>query len=226
MALGGMRAFYTGLAALALVGAGAIYLARGSGGGATTVPSLREMAGDTAALPGYVMGSDSAPVEVEEYADFECPACRGFAIVTMPDVAERLVKTGQVRWRFRDFPLYQIHRKSPIAHEAAACAGEQGRFWEMHDQLYYNRDQWVETRNSAKKIREYAQKVGADLSRYDDCMKSHRYQARIAASARQGVERGVNSTPTFVIGNLMIPGALPYDSLKALINGATRNQKP
>jgi protein-disulfide isomerase len=214
-----LKLFYVGLIAVAIVGAGAIVFARGSGRSQvrTAVPLAP---GDTAAPAGYVMGNANAPVEVEEYADFECPACQQFAVLTLPDVRDRLINTGQVRWRFRDFPLYQTHLKSPIAHEGAACAGEQGKFWEMHDQLYYNQSKWVEARNTEKAVREYAKAVGVDLAKYDECAESHRYQARIAASAKVGESRGVNSTPTLIVGGMMIPGGLTYDSLKAIVTKA------
>src|SRR5262249_1178077 len=121
-------------------------------------------------------------------------------------------------WRFRDFPLYQSHLKTTFAHEGAACAAEQGKFWEMHDQLYFNQNKWVEARNSEKAVREYAKAVGVDLGKYEDCISSHRYQARIAASGKMGEARGVNSTPTLIIGNMVMPGGLTYDSLKKVID--------
>ena len=219
MAAPNLKLFYIGLIAVAIVGAGAMVFAKGSGRSQvrTAVPLAP---GDTAAPAGYVMGAPSAPVEVEEYADFECPACQQFAVLTLPDVRDRLINTGQVRWRFRDFPLYQTHLKSPAAHEGAACAAEQGKFWEMHDQLYYNQNKWVEARNTEKAVREYAKAVGVDLSKYDDCVDSHRYQARIAASAKVGESRGVNSTPTLIVDGMLIPGGLTYDSLKVIVTKA------
>src|SRR5262245_22910048 len=130
-----MRRFYMLLAGIAVVGGGAIYVAAGRSR-ETRVAAPRSPA-DTIAMPGWVAGSDSAPLEVEEWADFQCPACQRLAVLTMPDIMERLVKAGKVRWRFRDFPLVGTHMNTLPAHEAAACAGEQGGFWQMHDQLYY-----------------------------------------------------------------------------------------
>jgi len=214
-----LKLFYFGLVVVAAVGGGAIFFAKGTTGSPVRA-ALPLAPGDTAAPPGYVLGNPTAPVEVEEYADFECPACQQFAVLTLPDVRDRLINTGQVRWRFRDFPLYQTHFKSPAAHEGAACAAEQGKFWEMHDQLYYNQNKWVEARNTEKAVREYARSVGVDLGKYDECVESHRYQARIAASAKVGESRGVNSTPTLIVGGMMIAGGLTYDSLKTLITKA------
>lgn len=217
-----MKRFYWLLAGITAVGGVAIYMATGRGG-EVRVAAPRSPS-DTIAMPGWVVGSDSAPVEVEEYADFQCPACRNFAILTMPDVMERLVKTGRVRWRFRDFPLQQ-HQNSLTAHEAAACAGEQGGFWQMHDQLYFNQRDWEFAGNAGKKIRGYAQKIGVDLAKYDECVKTHRYLGRITASAGQGQARGVSSTPTFIIGTQLLTGSMPYDALKAIIDKATPSKK-
>jgi len=219
-----LKAFYVGLGALAVVGGGAIYLASAGAGGAARAVPIAAMAGDTAAMPGYVLGSDSAPVRVDEYADFQCPYCGRFAVVTMPDVVERLIRTGRVRWRFHDRPL-EGHAKSLPAHQAAACAGEQGKFWEMHDQLYYNQNAWVEARNTEKKLREYAQKIALDLPGYDACVRSNRYLSRLMASARRASEQGINSTPTFVIGTTKVENAIGYDQLKAVIDSLSPPKK-
>jgi protein-disulfide isomerase len=201
-----------------VIGGGAIYLAgTRTGSDVKAVPTIAPLAGDTSALPGYVLGSDSAPLEVREYADFQCPACRMFAIVTMPDVADRLIKTGRVRWRFVDFPL-QGHAKSLPAHQAAACAGEQGKFWDMFNQLYYNQSDWDEARNSDQRIRGYAEKIGVDLSKYDECVGSNRYLSRLTASGQRALRLGITSTPTFVIGAAKVEGAVGYDRLKAVID--------
>lgn len=212
--------FYVALAAIAVAGGGAIWwLGRGSSSeaGAVRAAASAIAGGSTDALPGYVMGSDSARLEVVEYADFQCPACRIFTILTMPDVSERLVKTGRIRWRFRDFPL-PGHDKSPAAHHAAACAGEQGKFWPMHDQLYAHQDEWATGGGTDRKMRNLARDAGLDLDRYDDCTSSRRYEAGLVASREQAAAQGVQSTPTFVIGGVQIAGTIPYDRLRAIID--------
>lgn len=217
-----MKRFYMLLVIIAVAGGGAIYVSAGRTSGARA--ALPVTPGDTLPMPGWVMGSDSAPVEVEEYADFQCPGCKQFAILTLPDVMDRLVRAGKVRWRFRDFPLLQIHPNTMAAHEAAACAGEQGLFWPMHDRLYYQQDTWSPARNAPKLFRTYAQTVAVDLGKYDDCIDARRYASRIMASVQQGQARGVNGTPTLIIGGMLLNG-LPYDSLKVLIEKATPKKK-
>jgi len=216
--------FYVVLGVIALAGGAAIFWSRGDRGAQSgTLKPLEGSSAGAEAMPGYVVGSDSAKLEVLEYADFQCPACRMFTIITKPDVDERLVKPGLIRWRFRDRPL-DGHAKSPVAHHAAACAGEQGKFWSMHDQLYLNQSDWVGG-GTEKKIRSYAEKAGVDLAKYDECMKSQRYRARLAASAEQATAQGITSTPTFVFGPRMVSGALAYDALKAIVDSILGQKK-
>jgi protein-disulfide isomerase len=218
-----LKGFYVGLAAIVVVGAAGLWWARGAnqGPGTRTIDPLPL---PTGTFEGHVMGSDSAPVTVIEYADFECPACAQFAVLTEPEVRQRLVATGEVRWIFRDFPL-DGHPYSMPAHLAAACAGEQGKFWEMHDQLYFNQGRWVAEGRPERTSREYAQALGLDMGRYDECMRSERYKPRLQATKQQGRDVGVNSTPTFVINNQIVAGALPYDEFKKLIDRALARAK-
>lgn len=170
---------------------------------------------------GYVMGSVTAPVEILEFADFECPACGSFATLTEPDVRKRLVETGQARFRFMDFPL-NIHRNTWDAHLAASCANEQGKFWEMHDQIFGNQDRWSGTVTNKPKgiLSELARNIALDMSQWDDCYSSQKYKLNIAATQREGERRLVQSTPTFLIGDKLLPGALGYDQIKAYVDSA------
>jgi protein-disulfide isomerase len=214
-----MKGFYAGLVAIVVVGVGALWLARrsGPGEGVQVVDAPPASAGE---FEGYVQGSDSAPVTIVEYADFECPACAQFAVLTGPDIKQRLVETGRVRWIFRDFPI-EGHQNSLPAHLAAACADEQGRFWAMHDQLYFNHRRWVLESRPERRIRELARAIGLDEDRYQECVSSQRYRDRILATRQKAAERGVGSTPTFEVNNLRVTGAIGYDSLRTLVDRAT-----
>jgi protein-disulfide isomerase len=211
-----LTGFYIGLAAIVVVGAGALWMARRSGQG--TGPQVIDPAPTTTgSFEGYVQGSDSAPVTIIEYADFECPACAQFAVLTGPDIKQRLVQTGRVRWIFRDFPIEGHHNSMP-AHLAAACAADQGRFWEMHDQLYFNHRRWVLETRPERRIRELAVAAGVNERQFNECVSSARHRDRILATRQIGIERGVSSTPTFEINNLRVSGALGFDSLRVLVD--------
>jgi protein-disulfide isomerase len=210
-----LRWFYVALALIAVAGVAALVMARGERGAGTQV--VVPVVADSTVFPGHVIGSDSAPVTIIEYADFECPACGKFAVLTEPDIRTRLVSTGRVRWIFRDFPL-ESHPNSMPAHLAAACASEQGKFFEMHDQLYFNQGRWALERRPQREFRAYAKAIGLDLGRYDECVGSGRYLRRLTAMREDALRRGINSTPTFEIGGQRMAGYLDYDDLKALVD--------
>jgi protein-disulfide isomerase len=214
---GQMKLFYGGLMAIAVVGVGMIFFARTQGGARGAPQDVPVNPG--AAFEGHVMGSDSAPLTVVEYADFVCPACAQFAVLTAPDIKQRLVATGQVRWVFRDFPLDHNPNSMP-AHHAAQCAGEQGRFFEMHDQLYFNHGRWVTERRPQGRFRDFARTIGLDVGRFDDCMASGRYVARLEQAKQDAAAAGVNATPTFDIGGQRVSGALLYDDFKRYVDRA------
>jgi len=129
------------------------------------------------------------------------------------------VATGRVRYAFRDFPL-SMHVNSRPAHHAAACAAEQGMFQQMHDKLFGMQDQWTRRSGAETRFRRYASDIGVDLGQYDTCMEEGRYRGRIQASIEGGAALGVNSTPTFIIGNRLY-GGMSYDRIKAIVDSLT-----
>jgi len=214
-----MKRFYLMLGVLTLaLGAMLVYLLK-------TNPSAPRAANEAPAavvddgFRGYTMGSDSAPVEVTEYGDFECPACAGFAVIQMPTIKEQLITTGKLRWRYRDYPL-PMHPYARLAAHAAQCAGEQGKFWEMHDQLFMNHS-WAQTgKNPTGLFRDMARAAGVDVGRYEACLQSGKFAARIEFSRQEGEQRLVNGTPTFYINGKMYTGRNNSDAFKAAIDSA------
>ena len=173
-------------------------------------------AGNLSAL-GVVVGSPTALVEVVEFADFECPGCGYFATIEEPDIMSRLVATGEVRFRFMDFPL-SMHQNAVAAHNAAQCANEQGKFWEMHDAIYRNQDRWNSqaTRDPRRQLKQLAGDAGADVKKWEECYDSGRMLPQIAANRREGERLRVGSTPSFKIGDQIIPGSITYDQMRQL----------
>ncbi|MBK5189543.1 MAG: thioredoxin domain-containing protein [Gemmatimonadaceae bacterium] len=172
---------------------------------------------------GYLLGNANAPVQIMEFADFECPACGNFSVITEPDVRTRIVNTGLASYRFFDFPL-PMHKNSMAASNAAACAADQGKFWEMHDTLFRNQPEWNgEATDDPKKIfLGYVKSLGINTDTWEKCFDAQTHQARILGNQAEGNRRKVQSTPTFVIGTRLIPGAMTYDVFKAYVDSATK----
>jgi protein-disulfide isomerase len=166
-----------------------------------------DLQGDPAQARGYLLGDSTAPLQIIEFADFECPACAQFATLTEPDIRRRLIATGEASYRFYDFPL-PMHRNTWAASNAAACADEQGRFWEMHDRLFERQDEWNGEATGRPKgiFTRLAREVGLDEGRFEQCYDEDRYRSRIAANRAEAERRQVGSTPTFIIGVRGAPG--------------------
>ena len=184
-----------------------------------TIPVMVQVQpSDTAGFEGYVLGVDSAPVTIVEYADYQCPACQTFDMVEFPYVKDRLVATGKARFVFKDFPLDQPHRWARLAAHAAACTNEQNRFWEMKDEIFRTQPEWSFSNRAGSIFRDLAGGIGVDLQAYDACMQSLRYAGRIQATLDEGVRMGVNSTPTLIVGGQMFRGAAAYDQIRAVVD--------
>lgn len=216
----GMKGFYAALAGVAVVGIGVLgwMLTRPR---TVSIPAnVVIQPADTAGFRGYLLGSDSAKVEITEYADYQCPFCQTFDELQFPTIKQRLIDAGRLRWRYRDFPLQQ-HPFSRLAAHSAACADEQGKYWEQHRRIYEGQQDWAESSDAAPAFRRYAQLSGLDPARYDACMKSAKYAGRIQASYDEGVRAGVNSTPTLLIGGRLYQGRLDSDAIARLVDSLT-----
>jgi protein-disulfide isomerase len=171
---------------------------------------------------GYTIGSPTAQVEIAEFADFECPACGNFATITEPDIRKNLVATGKVRYTFYDFPLTNVHQNTIPASMSAACADDQGKFWEMHDAVFAGQYEWngQATDNPRSVISKYAQTIGLDMPKWNACMDASTHADRIKANYALGVTKEVRSTPTILVNGVITTGRDNYDSINAAVNAA------
>ena len=218
------RAFWLALAIVAVAGIGALaYLTSRPKSTVTQVdPSLPALKAE-----GHVLGSATAPVEVTEFGDFECPVCGIFANVTEPDIRTNLVNTGKVRIRFMDYPL-PMHKNTWDAHLAAACADAQGKFWPMHDALFANQDKWNGEATSRPRgpLGELAKGIGLDMPKYEACMDADTYRPQIQATQAEAEKRQIGQTPTFVFNGTVVPGAIPFDKFKQYADSAATKAVP
>lgn len=148
-------------------------------------------------------GSPDAPVTVVEYGDFQCPSCANFATQFESQLDQQYIETGKVRFIYHDFPLAQ-HNHAVIAAAAARAAGEQGKFWAMHDLLFARQRSWSQARDVMPLLRGYADALGLDREAFEQALDSEKYVSAILAAQRAGEQRGVQATPTFEVDGQLV----------------------
>jgi protein-disulfide isomerase len=157
-----------------------------------------------------VKGPAQAPVTIVEFSDFHCPFCRR----VLPTLAQIESQYGEkVRLVFRDFPIENLHPGASQAHEAARCANEQGKFWAYHDKLFAS-----PPKSSPEVFKGLAKEVGLDMTGFENCFDSGKYQAAIKKDIEEGNRVGVTGTPAFFINGRIISGAQPLDAFARLID--------
>jgi protein-disulfide isomerase len=161
-----------------------------------------------------VKGSPNAKVTIVEFSDFQCPFCARFATQTLPQIEEKYIKTGKVKLVYRDFPL-NFHQYAQKAAEAAECADEQGKFWEYHDILFQKQFEWSSAGES--KFKEYAQQLGLNTQKFNQCLDSGKYANEVQKDYNDGLKYGVSGTPTFFINGIGVVGAQPYNVFEQII---------
>ncbi len=144
----------------------------------------------------HVMGQGKSGVTVVEYGDYQCPYC-GQAYAPVKEAVTNL--SDQIRFQFRNFPLQNAHQNAFAAARAAEAAGLQGKFWEMHDALYENQNQWSSLSNPIPFFNKLAQQVGLNVDRFKTDYVSSRVNNLINADIAAGTKLGVQATPTFFI---------------------------
>jgi protein-disulfide isomerase len=156
-----------------------------------------------------------APVTIEEWADFQCPACGLFARTTERELLATYVASGRVRYSYRNFAF--LGSESLWAAEAAECAADEGRFWEYHDLLYAS--QAGEQRGSfaRPKLMAMGETLGLGAS-FAACVDSDRYAQAVRDETARGKALGVRATPTLIVNGRLVRGALSMDQLRAIID--------
>lgn len=176
-------------------------------------------------------GDKNAKLTLIEFSDYQCPFCARHFRETIPQLEREYIATGKVKYVFRNFPIESIHPQAFKAHEAANCAGEQGKYWEMHDRLFANQKTL-----GLKDLPTHAQSLELDLARFQQCLESGRHAAKIRSDLADGQKAGVQGTPTFFLAvtdpndtNLkalrVIRGAQPYAAFKQAIDSLLAAQK-
>jgi len=140
-------------------------------------------------------GDSNAPVTLIEFSDYQCPYCSRHAKMVMPQLVNKYVDTGKVRFVMREYPIARLHARAIPASEAALCAGDQGQYWGMHDALFAN-----QKANTDENFQQMAADLGLDTTKFKACMDSDKFMEQINADVAEGQKLGVSGTPSFVVG--------------------------
>ncbi len=169
-----------------------------------SAPKVEVVEGDA---PG--IGPKNAPIRVVEFTDYQCPFC-GKA----RDAVNQILKEykGKVRYVIKDFPL-SFHKDAFKAHEAAHCAGDQDKYWEMNKKLFGNQREIQEA-----DLKKYAGEIKLEMKKFEECLSSGKYASLVQKSLQEGQSVGVSGTPAFFINGRMISGARPFESFKEIID--------
>lgn len=165
------------------------------------------------------LGRATAPLTMIEFTDYQCPYCRRFQAEVWPRLKRDYIDSGKLRYIARDLPL-EIHASAAPAAEAAHCAAEQGKFWEMHAALLSGAADL-----GSGGIERRAHAVGLDTTRFDECLARHKYSAVIATHVAEADAAGIDGTPGFIVGRaahgeltgVRLEGALPYEQFAELL---------
>ena len=212
---------------IGIIAAGALLVAfaliypnlKSVGGIVTVEPNPRPLADGTA------MGDPNAPVVIDIFEDFQCPACRTYTEEVETLITETYIATGQVYYVFHQYPFLDsasATKESQQAANASMCAAEQGLFWEYHDILFANWNGENAGALSDSRLMTFAETLGLDMDLFTNCFENNRYRDEIQADLDLGTEMGASGTPSvFVNGQQVTPGFVPgFDDIRQAVEAA------
>lgn len=173
------------------------------------------------------MGSPDAKLVLVEYTDYQCPFCSRHSKNTLPQIKKEFIDKGKLRYVLKDFPL-PSHRQARDGAEAAHCAGEEGKYWEMHDLLFANTRQM-----SLEDLEGHGEGLGLNMKKFKACLADDRYIKGIEGDVAEGRKGGVTGTPSFLLGTVtgdgvvegvVIKGARSYASFKSEIEAQLKRK--
>ncbi len=197
---------------------------------ASTRPAATSAQSDplvTAADRGRIEGDANAKTWLIVASDFQCPYCKQWHDESFKTVYDEYVRPGKIKVAYVNFPLSQHQNAQPTA-EAAMCASAQGKFWQYHEALFETQHQWESLPMPTMVLDSIAGALGLDKAAFKQCLDSGKMKALISADRDRASAAGVQSTPSFLIGDRVLLGVQPIEVLRAALdseivkNGAAR----
>ena len=163
-------------------------------------------------------GDPNAPIKIEEFSDFQCPVCARFYQDIEPELIQTYVATGTVYFVYRSMGEF-IGPESVAAAEAAYCAGDQNKFWEMHDTIFANHSGENVGDYTNRRLKSFAETIGLDMGEFNSCLDGGKYRDEVNQDAVDGRAAGVTGTPSFLLTYTVngetktrfLPGAYPVN---------------
>ena len=171
-----------------------------------------------------MIGSKDAPLTIVEYTDYQCPFCQRFHLTAYPEIKKNYIDTGKARFYSKDLPL-DFHPNAMRAAQAAHCAGEQGKFWQLRDTMGANPDKL-----DMGHILGFAADLKLDTQKMQECINSDKYKQRVESDVAEAMRIGANGTPAFIIGKSvgngvdgeLVVGAMPYSQFDKTLRDAAK----
>lgn len=183
----------------------------GLGGTGTTDTAIAEQEGQ---VEGTFLGNPEAPIVVKDFSDFRCPHCKDAWATLTPKIIENYVNAGQVRLEF--IPVFVTGEEALYAGQASYCAAEQEQFWPYHDKLFQRqgRDEF-----NIANLTSFAADLGMEEQDFRDCILSGKYAQQMQDNNAEFQRTGGTGTPTFIVGDELVGGAVGFDEMKKIIEG-------
>jgi protein-disulfide isomerase len=210
-----------GVVGVAIIAAVVLILVnRDDSGNGSNLPAVSALSAPeiTAQRDGLTLGDPNAPVNIIEYGDYQCPYCSIASKEGFRPMLDEYIATGKVHFTY--VPMSFLGDESKAAAEAALCANDQGKFWEMHETVFANHSGENQGAYSRARLDSMAQNIGLNMDQFKTCMDSSQHEGEVANYANVATQAGVTSTPTFVINNGEPVGWSSWDALKSQIDAA------
>lgn len=204
------KGFWGVIAAIVLVFVGIYFVNSGKSDSGSKSSS-------TGAATNHTLGKGTSGVTLQEFGDYQCPACAQYH----PLLKQIVAKYGDtIKFQFSNFPLTSIHPNAFAAARAAEAAGKQNKFWEMNDALYETQSQWAASTDATPAFDQFAKQLGLDAAKFKKDYASSAVNSAINADMAKGNELGVTGTPAFFINGKSVDVKPSVDSLSKVIDEA------